>query len=421
MTRRIVIVGGGAAGTLVAIHLAHQADLQVEVSMVEPRPRLGEGVAYSTRDESHLLNVPAIGMSAHPDDADHFVRWAGCSDDSFVSRQRYADYLRDELEQRLKENRKITLRHVRQPATAISNSPASVDVGYERIYGDAIVIALGNAAPTRPDWLSTIDASRVVDDPWAHRALDRVKDGSNVLCIGTGLTFVDVALSLTRRSCRVTATSRHGLLPQVHVPIYAVAEVESHRAETAKPSERDVASPLAVLRWIRAQHDWRSALNVLRPDTQRIWRNFGEHDQRRFLRHARRHWDIHRHRMAPVVAESLQRSIADGNVVVVCGDARRLATSNDFDYVVLCTGPDDARAITQPPLDSLVARGLARRGPHGMGIDTDPETGQLVSSAGTLVPDIYAVGSLRRGTLWESTAVPEIRSEAHRLAAMLLV
>ena len=102
------------------------------------------------------------------------------------------------------------------------------------------------------------------------------------------------------------------------------------------------------------------------------------------------------------------------------GDAQRLATSDDFDYVILCTGPDDARSITQPPLDSLVARGLARRGPHGMGIDTDPDTGQLISAAGTLVPDIYTLGPLRRGTLWESTAIPEIRSEARRLAALLL-
>ena len=419
MTRRIVIVGGGAAGTLVAIQLAHQADHEVAVSVIEPRPRLGEGIAYSTRDESHLLNVPAIGMSAHPDDADHFVRWAGCSDDSFVSRQRYAEYLCNELEQRLRENRKVSLRHVRQPATAISSSPACVDVGNERIEGDAIVVALGNAAPTRPDWLSTIHASRVVDDPWAHGALDRVKEGSNVLCIGTGLTFVDVALSLTRRSCTVTATSRHGLLPQVHMPTDDVANVRAPRTGTT-PSENDVASPLAVLRWIRAQTDWRSALNVLRPDTQRIWRNFDEQNQRRFLRHARRHWDIHRHRMAPAVAESLQRSIANGTVVLVRGDAQRLATSDDFDYVILCTGPDDARSITQPPLDSLVARGLARRGPHGMGIDTDPDTGQLVSASGTLVPDIYTLGPLRRGTLWESTAIPEIRSEARRLAALLL-
>ena len=56
-----------------------------------------------------------------------------------------------------------------------------------------------------------------------------------------------------------------------------------------------------------------------------------------------------------------------------------------------------------------------------MGLDTDPDTGQLISANGTPVPEFFTLGPLRRGTLWESTAIPEIRSEARRLAAMLLV
>ena len=125
--------------------------------------------------------------------------------------------------------------------------------------------------------------------------------------------------------------------------------------------------------------------------------------------------------MAPEVAQALQKSITDGTVVMQRGDGRRLAESGTFDYIVLCTGPDNGAAISQPPLASLVARGLARSGPHGMGLDTDPDTGQLIAADGTLVPDVFALGPMRRGTLWESTAIPEIRSEASRLAAMLLV
>ena len=412
MTRRVVVVGGGAAGTLVAIHLAHQANRETEVTVVEPRPRLGEGVAYSTRDESHLLNVPAGGMSIYPNDTLHFARWAESNEGDYVPRRRYAAYLREELERLLRENRKVILRHVRLPAIAVTNSPLSVDVVGERIRADRVVIALGNASPTRPEWLGAIDAPRVVNDPWAHGALDRVRDGSTVLCIGTGLTFVDVALSLTRRSCQVTATSRHGLLPQAHAP----ATPEPTLAQLS-----DTSSPATVLRWIREQSDWRAALQALRPETQRIWRNWTETDRRQFLRHSRRHWDVHRHRMAPEVAQSLQKSITDGTVVVQRGDGRRLAESGAYDYIVLCTGPDDGAAISQPPLASLVARGLARSGPHGMGIDTDPDTGQLLAADGTLVPDVFALGPMRRGTLWESTAIPEIRSEASRLAAMLLV
>ena len=218
MSRHVIIVGGGAAGTLVAIHLARHACEAVHVTVVEPRPRLGEGVAYSTIDEAHLLNVAASGMSIYADDAEHFVHWAHCTPDDFVPRRRYAEYLRDELARQLDTHPDVTFRHVRLPAFAISSMPAAVDVVGERLVGDAVVIALGNAAPTRPAWLDAVDTSRVVRDPWAHGALDRIADGSRVLCIGTGLTFVDVALTLTRRDCRVTAISRHGMLPSEDAP-----------------------------------------------------------------------------------------------------------------------------------------------------------------------------------------------------------
>jgi uncharacterized NAD(P)/FAD-binding protein YdhS len=423
MSRHVIIVGGGAAGTLVAIHLTRHTREAMRVTVIEPRPRLGEGVAYSTPDEAHVLNVAASGMSIYADDAEHFVRWAHCTPDEFVLRRRYAEYLRDELARQLDEHPDVSFRHVCLPALAISSVPATVDVVGERLVGDAVVIALGNSAPISPAWLDAVDASRVVRDPWAHGALDRIAERSRVLCIGTGLTFVDVALTLMRRNCRVTATSRHGMLPRAHALARATqATVGTFHApaETSHANLPPLSSPGQVARWLRQQPDWRAAFAALRPETQRIWRGFGDAGQRQFLRHARRHWDVHRHRMAPEVAAALQHHIADGSIEIHRGDGRELAVSDDFQYIVLCTGPDDNTAVTQPPLASLVARGLASPGPHGMGIDTDGDTGQLISASKSPIPDLYAIGPLRRGTLWESTAIPEIRTEARRLAALLL-
>ncbi|MFM8644727.1 MAG: FAD-dependent oxidoreductase, partial [Actinomycetota bacterium] len=58
--------------------------------------------------------------------------------------------------------------------------------------------------------------------------------------------------------------------------------------------------------------------------------------------------------------------------------------------------------------------------PHDMGIATDADTGQLLTADGRLVNGVFAIGTLRRGTLRESTAVPEIRTEARRLAALVV-
>ncbi len=90
---RIVIVGGGASGALVATQLARRATAPLDVTIVEPRPRLARGLAYSTEDPRHLVNVPARGMSALPDVADHFTRWARCPGVAFATRERYGDYL----------------------------------------------------------------------------------------------------------------------------------------------------------------------------------------------------------------------------------------------------------------------------------------------------------------------------------------
>ena len=420
MSRRIIIVGGGAAGTLVAAHLARLAVRTTEIVVIEPRLRLGEGVAYSTMSDRHLLNVPAGGMSAFTDDAQHFARWSSVNVDSFVPRHTYARYLRETLESQIKANPNVSLRHVQQPARRITTSPLGVTAGEEDVQGDAVVIALGNSAPTCPDWVHAVDASRVVRDPWETGALERIPSGARVLCVGTGLTFVDVAITLAARSCSVTAISRHGLLPTVHATDGTVPTVSTSTV-LVPTVPTSLSKPSDVTRWLRLQPDWRAAFAAIRPETQQLWRSFGDAEQRQFLRHARRYWDVHRHRMAPEVARLLDDHIARGSVRIRRGSAQDLAESHEFDFVVLCTGPDDTAALSRPPLSSLVAVGQARPGPHGMGVDTDADTGQLLSASGELVPGTYAIGPLRRGTLWESTAIPEIRSEARRLAALLVV
>ncbi len=70
----IAIIGAGFSGTLLAVNLLNQTDARV--ILIERLPeRVGRGVAYSTKESNHLLNVRASNMSAFPDDPDHFVTW----------------------------------------------------------------------------------------------------------------------------------------------------------------------------------------------------------------------------------------------------------------------------------------------------------------------------------------------------------
>jgi len=97
--KRVLIVGGGASGVLVALNILRLAQEVISIEIAEPREDLGQGLAYSTMDNSHLLNVPAGRMSAFPDQPSDFVDWTGRDSNYFAPRKDYARYLSEKLAQ----------------------------------------------------------------------------------------------------------------------------------------------------------------------------------------------------------------------------------------------------------------------------------------------------------------------------------
>ena len=152
------VVGGGASGTIAASQLARTATrlgLRLQVLLVEPGEP-GRGVAYSTRDSEHRLNVPAGRMSAWQHDPDHFLRWlhntvapefpAG----GFAPRPWYALYLRAVLDEAFAEASDVTLRQLRTRVTSIRREAAGYRLALASgttVTVDALVLANGHAAP----------------------------------------------------------------------------------------------------------------------------------------------------------------------------------------------------------------------------------------------------------------------------------
>ncbi|MGH8939206.1 MAG: FAD/NAD(P)-binding protein, partial [Actinomycetes bacterium] len=102
-------------------------------------------------------------------------------------------------------------------------------------------------------------------------------------------------------------------------------------------------------------------------------------------------------------------------VLVSLASGRRLPVQ----WVVNCTGP---RTGTHCGGDGLVRQllqaGLASAGPLGMGLAT--ADGRLIGAWRSTDAPIWTLGSTRRGELWESTAVPEIRAQADQIAQAVL-
>ncbi|HEX9824252.1 MAG TPA: FAD/NAD(P)-binding protein [Actinomycetota bacterium] len=441
----VAIVGGGASGTLLAGHLL-RSGAGGPVVVVERAEALGLGVAYSTEDPRHLLNVPAGGMSARCDAPDHFLDWLSSEGEpvepgAFVPRATYGRYLRASLDEAERGSERPLLR-VRGDARSVRVVPEGVEVevaGAEPVWARRLALAPGNAPPAPLRFVPA--GPRHVANPWDPRALDGVGADDPVLLVGTGLTAVDVVLSLASRGHRgpIRAVSRHGLLPQVHRP------PADHRLPLrALPAPPRPPSIARLLRWVRTEvraaeaegGDWRDVMNAVRPWAQELWLELPPAERRRFLAILSRHWGVHRHRMAPEVGATIEALIEEGRLEVLAarvGEVRE--GSNGFEviaearsggvvrlpasWIVNCTGPDpDPERSSEPLVVSLLRRGLARRDPLGLGFDCTPE-GALVDAWGVASELLLAIGPPRLGSLWETTAVPEIREQAGRLTELL--
>jgi uncharacterized NAD(P)/FAD-binding protein YdhS len=441
--RSVVIVGGGAAGTLAAIHL-FRTGAPVDVTVVERSARLGAGVAYGTTEACQLLNVRCGAMSAYPEHPDHFAAWAGrrgdaSGADDFLPRQLYAAYLREQLAEAV--NPKSRLRIECSAATGVEQLPARavvLDDG-RRLAADRIILATGNHLPAGPAGLAAA-GDRYIRDPWCPEWLDQVDSAASVLLIGTGLTAVDVVLSLLQRGHRgsIIAVSRRGLLPTGHTlrPAHPLAPC-------IQPGDAGAATARGLLRSVRRSvveaekrgEDWRQVIDGLRPVTIGLWQGLPPAERRRFLRHVARRWDIARHRVAPSVSDRVRAAVRRGQLEVHAGrvtDVTRVDTGVrvaltragttivvDTALVVDCTGPT-ADPVTGGNLllCDVLGRGLARRDPHALGLQT-AENGALIDRAGRPSDWLFTIGALRRGSEWETTAVPELRTQAVALAGHL--
>jgi uncharacterized NAD(P)/FAD-binding protein YdhS len=89
-------------------------------------------------------------------------------------------------------------------------------------------------------------------------------------------------------------------------------------------------------------------------------------------------------------------------------------------WVINCTGPGiHHRRSTHPILSPLLESGVLGDDVFGLGLQTDV-AGRAVDAQGKVHADLLIAGTLRKSTLWESTAVPELRQQAAAVARIAL-
>lgn len=458
MLHTIAIIGAGFSGAATAVQLLRRATQPLRLVLINRSGNMARGLAYGTTSRDHALNVPAGNMSAIADDPDDFLRYCRWADPQtqpgdFAPRRLYGCYL-EALLDAADHGAAASVQLERWVGEVARIEPerqhggAQVHLSDGRVlHADRVVLAFGHFAPTdpplrKPDFYAD---PRYIADPWNAPALQAVPADAPVLLIGSGLTAIDVALSLHRqaRSAPIWMLSRRGLLSAPH---------RAQRAPLDAAAGRDLAAALgttvrgqlrawraAVRRHAASGHDWRDLMAALRPHTPALWQAMPQGERRRFLARLQVFWDAARHRCAPQAHAAFIGWLASGAVRPLAGRLRALERDGagvrvhwsprgspdseqvlEVAAVVNCTGPTmDLTQSRHALVRQMVADGLLQPDPLHLGVMVDAQ-GALLNAQGQPSEVLCYIGPLLRARDWEATAVPELRMHAAVLATQLL-
>lgn len=374
---KIAIIGGGASAALLVANL-NDIGVNCEVDIYDRSGRFARGVAYSTHRLCHLLNVRASNMSALASDKDHFMKWASLQHNyashDFVPRKIYGDYLEALLN---KAGESITIRKFSNDVKTSRRTQDGFEV--EGLTYDFVILASGNVRSLNPKISG--QPQSYFSDPW--HLPDDLSDMRNIALIGAGLTAVDAMMSLKEIGYKgqVTVFSKNAMLPKIH----------THAQTWVLDGYRAGLSPANLMKLIRKNIVlasgqnvvWQAVIDALRPMTNDIWQGWSDEHKASFMRHLYTIWGVHRHRMSPEVASSLDNMSIKFmhrrvNMIDECG-----VDGQTFDAVINCMG------YRYDELDRS--------------FDVS-----------------HRIGPARFGALFETTAIPEIRTQAGEIARGLL-
>lgn len=445
----VAIVGGGFSGAILAANLLRECDDGLALAIINKTHSLGKGIAYSTECATHLLNVRASDMSGWSHDRGHFVEWlkenasANVSPDQFMPRRLFGKYVESLLKQSVAERPNVRFLNVEDEVihAELAEDGVKLRTGYNlQFFASRAVLAIGSSPSQEVLLMRGASPSFYRENAWISGTLSDTTGLRSVLLLGTGLTAIDQVLALKTAGFqgKIFMLSRHGLLPRAQT-LFS----KTYSTAWTLPLPGNIRSLFTAVR-NQIEHatlsgfSWHDVLDSMRPESQRIWALLAPPEKRRFLRHVRHYWDIHRHRIAPDVQSALAELIGCGRVTILAG---RLASYQELegrpsvafldrktnkmrtlhvDRIINCTGPGYGMHLFKSPLiKSLLDSGAARPDDVMMGVDVS-ENGALIDNSGMPSSVLFALGALSKGCFWETTAVPEIRTQASHIARHLL-
>jgi len=447
--KTIAIVGAGFSGTALAIQLLRQRSERLRVLLFERRPEFGRGLAYSGHNPRHLLNVRAGRMSAFSDKPAHFVEWLSkrywdrADPNEFASRYDFGAYLEDILKQAASGSGGRRLSLINDEVVAIDETEpmrVAVTQAGSRYPFDYMVLATGNETPSVPPHFPKSLAAHpyYIGDPWSSHWIDLLDREERILILGTGLTTVDVVISLLDRGHRgpIVALSRHGLLPRIHKPdSWMAIPLSLEHPLTMRSLTRRIRAAIAEQE--NQGGDWRCVIDGVRPHAHDAWQGLSIEERARFLRHIRPWWDVHRHRMAPEIGRRIEKAIDSGQLAIGVGHITSIEQDGGLFEVTYQKRHEKASSVISaervinalgigfditkskiPLIQHLVRRGLLVPDELGIGPKIARDDA-LIDKYGVASDWLFGAGLITRSRYWEIVAVPDIRLQIEQLVGRL--
>lgn len=449
--KTICIIGGGFSGISSAIQLIKKTT-NIQITIIDNKS-IAKGIAYNPYSNKHLLNVVTSKMSIFDDEPNDFLNWVLSKEpyknedreilsQSFLPRKLYGEYLTETWEEyiNIAANKNIKLNIFNDTAIDMDITDSIITIitkNNQKIISDYCILATGNDIPKNPNIKNNefYSSKYYFKNPWDINSVVNVYNNLPILILGNGLTMVDTVLGLIEKGFKgeIYSISPNGfnILSHKHIGLkYTKLNDELNTKLSLYELVKLINKHIKNVKKYGISAE--PIIDALRPHIQEIWQNLSLCEKKSFISRLRHLWGVARHRLPQHTQEKIQSLRLNNKLHIISG---KLINMEDFysyvgvDYidkktnkfnklkvsrVINCTGPNTI--INDKPEDDFLKncliKGIIKQDELNLGICADTKTLKVKTKNDEIHNNLFVIGTLLRGELWETTAVNELRKQS---------
>ncbi|CAK1959973.1 FAD-dependent urate hydroxylase HpyO FAD/NAD(P)-binding domain-containing protein [Vibrio crassostreae] len=455
---KLAIIGSGYTGTslfsmLETIFTSNHSC--IDIDMYDRANEAGTGLAYQKDISSNILNRPAKAM--YMNNKNDFLRWAMSSypnsleitPESFLQRSLFGNFLKEKLLENIERYRALGCRITTialqvEDIRKAESGWCVVTKNNKKVY-DAVFLCTGTSVEADPYQLK--GTLGYLSNPYPINRLGSLTGRVGIL--GSRLTAYDVALGLNYS--KVTHAKMLSRVSDRPRPVTRYHDIElkylSPESTEAFINSRDTITLESVLNLINRELRHQgieltifqlasakhlvdgdlvtSVLTAANYSLSLLWQNLSRSSRNRLMGTFQSRWanmrvpvSLQNHAAIEVLIERGKVSHSKGITNVSCHNGQYCVETDKekyfFDFIINATGIRRSLDRSNPVLDSLLSRKLAKENQYG-GINVCPSTCSVLSETGEIQMGLYALGQITCGDFYMVNNIDVINNQISTL------